>query len=62
MLWFGKDAIKVDDTHYIAEMEMPGKGWRAWFAEVHFKQSIGFAPYIFSTQVSPLSWTSSTCD
>jgi PhoPQ-activated pathogenicity-related protein len=44
----------VDDAHYIAEMAMPDRGWRAWFVEVHFKQNIGFAPYIFSTQVDIL--------
>ena len=54
VLWFGEDAVKVDDTHYIAEMAMPDKGWRAWFAEVHFTQGVGIVPYIFSTQVDIL--------
>lgn len=54
VLWAGEEAIQVDDTHYIAEMPMPDQGWRAWFAEVHFKQGVGIAPYIFSTQVDIL--------
>jgi len=51
VLWQGKDATQIDDTHFSGEMAFPDAGFRAWFLEVEFDAPVGVFPYIFSTQV-----------